>query len=251
MWLRAGISWTFTTLTCHRLKYLEVAVTPPGTIVLASNVTAKAINNVHGNVSWIYKDHWLKKSIAEFFLVYKPWHLNCNIPYISTSGFCHGTNQVSFPLCWNQTLSIYFTNHFCSTRASWYHDLSISSLSIPPFVRFTEVSKVSNYDFQWFSFETRTITRMMDSCWIPVISSFFSKCFLFHVTYLLNTLKLLRKHSFFSSGCVFSGHFSKHTLVTGSLATLQAKQSEGRKSFAPAFLQPKQRQALIRQWKKS
>ena len=62
--------------------------------------------------------------------------------------------------------------------------------------------------------------------------------FLFHVTYLLNTLILLRKHSLFSFGCVFSGHFSKHTLVFGSLAILQAKQSEGCKSFAPAFLQP-------------
>ena len=177
MWLRAGISWTFTPLTCHRFKYLEVAVTTPGTIVLASNVTAKAINNVHGNVSWIYKDHWLKKSIAEFFLVYKPWHLNCNIPYISTSGFCHGTNQVSFPLCWNQTLSIYFTNHFCSTRAYWYHDLSISSLSIPPFVRFTEGNKYLDEQIifhvgkpppigKWWLFSTQLLQKLKTCTWL-------------------------------------------------------------------------------------
>ena len=36
------------------------------------------------------------------------------------------------------------------------------------------------------------------------------------------------------------GHFSKQVLVSGSFATLQAKQSEGCKSSAPGVLQPEE-----------
>lgn len=50
----------------------------------------------------------------------------------------------------------------------------------------------------------------------------------------------LPKHSLPSTGSVSLGHFSKHVLVRGSFATLQAKQSEGCKSCAPGDLQPEE-----------
>lgn len=63
--------------------------------------------------------------------------------------------------------------------------------------------------------------------------------------YLLIAIKYLPKHSLPSTGFVSFGHFSRQMLVSGSFATLQAKQSEGCKSSAPGFRQPKERQGAF------